>query len=351
MALPFGKELLPQEIQNIFGVNPNDLRTFSPMAGGDIIVTSTPAGKRIANLADGGRTTSVSTSGPIGPQVSANLSDYLGIAKQMEQFRSEAVQPAISSLQAQIPEVSARFAQQRQQLEAEKQPLQQRYMSIINELKGRETEEVGEAGRIASQELGRRGIPISSAYAQEFIGKRTQPVSRYYGGQITQAGFEQEAGLRDLTNLIANLTGQETEQQRAIRNAIGQLQAGEPSTAVSQALNLLQLQQQAQTSKAELALKQRLAEQEATKINTEVVTAGGRKLLINKQTGSVIQDLGASETTSGGGLDLTALMGILGGGTPNEQKPTSPPANITPKTFQPLSTSNTNRTRTTRFIG
>lgn len=185
------------------------------------------------------------------------LPDYTYLARQQLQLQQEANQPAVTSLQAQIPEVSQRFAGERQRLEAERQPLQQRYQNILDEIGRRERRETERVERTASQEYSRRGIPLSSTAFQEALNQARQPVSEFYTGQYRTTAQEGEAAQRELVNLIANLANQETEQQRAIRNTIAQLQAGGSREALSNALTQLQQQQQAQQFSQELGFRER----------------------------------------------------------------------------------------------
>ena len=65
--------------------------------------------------------------------------------------------------------------------------------------------------------------------------------------------------------------------------------------------------------------------------STEITEAGGRKLLINKQTGEIIADLGTSGSgsgSSGGGFDLSSLISMLGGNKDTYSEVTSPQRSV-----------------------
>ena len=120
----------------------------------------------------------------------------------------------------------------------------------------------------------------------------------------------------DITNKIAQLDLDQTEKTRAVQNAIAQIQAGASSSAISNALTLYQQQQaanQATTTENRLQQAQTLAEKVANKPTTQVIEVGGRKKLINSETGVVIQDLGSTATSTGAD-DVAKLVSIFGGG-------------------------------------
>jgi hypothetical protein len=180
---------------------------------------------------------------------SAPQTDYAAIARQQLQLQQEANKPAIESLQASIPEIQTATKAAQSTLEASKTPLQARYQSIIDQLKGRETTETAQVSTNLSQEYGKRGILPSSGMFQQDLAGKTSQISQNYGGAIKDVGLSQEQDLMDIANKIAQLPLDETEKTRAVQNAIAQLQAGASSTAITQALQQYQFgQQQSQQS-------------------------------------------------------------------------------------------------------
>lgn len=216
--------------------------------------------------------------------------NVLETAKQLLGFQREASQPAVASLQASIPELEQRFSTQRTGLEAEREPLKARYDRILKDMTARVSTDI-------SREYGRRGIPLSSGMFETNLTERLNPLTE-------RIGLEREGGLRDLTNLIAQLTGQETEQRRAIQNAIAQLQAGDPSGAISQGLNLLQTQQSAQAQSAQQALAQRQADL-AQQIFQQTTLPESQANLQN------IASLIAQRRSSGAGTDVASGLESL----------------------------------------
>jgi hypothetical protein len=179
-------------------------------------------------------------------------------AKQLLQFQQQSNQPAISSLQASIPEVSSKFATAKTSLEGQKVPLEQRYSVLLDSIKANQTADVKGQEITTAREFGRRGIPTTSGLAEQTLQEKLSPIRQYYTGQSTTAGISKEENLTKLNDLIASLTGQETEATRAITNAIAQLQAGDSSGATSQALGLLGQNQSAQQSAAEQAWQEKV---------------------------------------------------------------------------------------------
>lgn len=218
--------------------------------------------------------------------------DPIQTARQLLSFQQEAAKPAIAGL------------------EAQREPLKQRYQALIDEIKGKSKRAVEQTETRLSREFGQRGIPLSSDVFQRQLQEEQLATEEPFVEQqrLTEAGRELD---------LANIATQ-----------IAQLQAGQPATASEQALNLLATQ---------------IAASKPQELQTEVITAGGRKKLINRQTGEVIADLGAStEGTSGSNLlaDIQALREALN------------PEQITPSSRPPISTfERTSGTSTSRKGG
>ena len=116
----------------------------------------------------------------------------------------KAIEPALASYRASKPEVGQAFDVRTRQLEAEKDPLKERYANLLAQLTGRETKETGAQAKYLSTEYGKRNIPLSSGIYQQDLTGKTQDISQYYGVQRKDVGLGQEADLRDLSNQISN---------------------------------------------------------------------------------------------------------------------------------------------------
>jgi len=210
--------------------------------------------------------------------------DLVAQARQLNEFNIQQNQPAITAMQG------------------SKQPLIDRYNAVLEGLKGRETQQIESATLATSNELGRRGILPGSGFGVRQLQGATQPIASQYSAQYGQLGAAQAGDISD------------------IDRAIAALQAGNSSESVSQALSMLTLNQnQRQFDAAQANAKSNL-------LDTEVITAGGRKKLVNKQTGQVISDLGASTdgTGTGTGTDNSWLQYLFPQGQTNTAPAISP---------------------------
>lgn len=180
------------------------------------------------------------------------------IAKQLLQFQQQANQPAIQSLQASIPEISQTYATKTAGLEAQKTTLADRYTNLLNSIKSNQEQDIKTAEIAQAREAGRRGVPTTSGMYEKQLSETTSPILQYYTGQTTEAGLNQDTATQELNALIADLAGGETEQKRAVLNAIAQLQAGDSSGAITQALQQLQINQSAQQAADEKAWQEKV---------------------------------------------------------------------------------------------
>jgi hypothetical protein len=164
--------------------------------------------------------------------------------QQILDMRIKANQPAIAGLEASIPGVSATYEHQASALEGEKQPIKDRYQTLIDEITRKETKETTTQGNILASEYGKRGIPVSStAYQQDLAGK-TGDISQYYTGLEKETVLGREADLRDVQNQIVTINDQKVQAENAIRNKIAELQAGGAGQAVTDAVAMYGAQKQ-----------------------------------------------------------------------------------------------------------
>ena len=194
-------------------------------------------------------------------QVTQNFQD---IARQTLKLQREANQPAVEALQSTVPNIERSFEQRGQQLQAQKQPLQDRYKALLDEIKFREGRELQTTATAQSREFGKRGIPLSSGAFQQSLKTAQRPTREFFTGQVTQAGLAQEQSQRELGDLISNLPIERQKAVNDVTKAVAALQSGASSTAVQNALSILQQQQGAeqfqqnfQLAQAELQLSQR----------------------------------------------------------------------------------------------
>ena len=204
-------------------------------------------------------------------------SDVLANAEAMLGFNRRANEPVVASLQQGIGEIGQTGAAVRERLEAGIQPMRDRYQQVLDSM-------VGNVGKETSNEFGRRGIPQSSGLFEQTMTNKVNPL-------IRDIGLASEEGTRAIMDRILQSSELETEQKRNVLNLIAELQAGNPSSAMSSAIQSAQLAQNEQLKMAELNAP-----------TTQEVTANGRKYLVTYDSqGNIIRqtDLGASTTGSG----------------------------------------------------
>lgn len=251
----------------------------------------------------------------------ASTGGFEDVVARTQALVRQSLQPAVQSFQSSVPEIQQRFDVQRQQLEAEKAPLQQRYQQLLSQIKGSEQQAISREELAQSQELGRRGILPSSGLYEQTLSKAVQPIAERFGGLTADVGFEQEAGLRNLQNLITGLPLQETEAIRNVQNAIAQLQAGGEQTALSSALSLLGQQQQAQQFGQTFGLRQQEIQNAVDQFNktlglqqaTGDLTRRVFEETTKPESAATIQNLLSQIAARGSGVGLTAediLSGI-----------------------------------------
>jgi len=173
--------------------------------------------------------------------------DPIALAKSLYGLQQEFKQPAIQTLQAGQPAIGEIFGAQKAMVEAEKQPLEDRYQALLKDITGAEE-------KAASAEFSRRGIPLSSGIVEQTIAQRMAP-------QIERVGLEKETGLRGLEGLLTQLTTGEAQMGLDLNTAISAIQAATGTDAITAAIQLYQYQQEAKTAATKTALDKWIAEQ------------------------------------------------------------------------------------------
>lgn len=198
-----------------------------------------------------------------------NIPDPVDTAKRLNDFQVQANQPAIQSLQA------------------SQDPLKQRYSDLISNIKGNQQTAENRQTVSTKNELARRGISGGGFYDQQLTDSLT-PITSDYTNMLSQANTGQS---QDLSNIGLQ---------------IAQLQAGNPSSSISSALNLTGLQSQAQSQAAQMAQQQQqfasqqqLAQQQL-KVQQEQFKALGRYGAYNPFTGQTIAGAGGGGGASTG---------------------------------------------------
>lgn len=224
---------------------------------------------------------------------------------------TSAIQPAVASLQASIPEVATNYDTQTAQVQAEKDPLIARYQALIDQINGSTQGQVNATQTTATNELGKRGIPLSSTAAQQEIQGQVLPIQQAGQANVTNTTLDREEKLKGLDDTIANLNQQKIASERDITNTIAQIQASAGTQAAQQAFQMFQVQQQATQDaldraiqERQLAIQQTTATAAANKVDTASVQGGLYDVTNNKW---IVQP----KDTSGGGSDIASILAAL----------------------------------------
>lgn len=172
--------------------------------------------------------------------------------------RQAALKPAIQSLTDTKPEIQNLYATERGRLEGEKQPLEERYQTLLDEIKGRESTETNRQTLTTNNELAKRGISNDSGAYQQEMTNVLNPITSKYGNVIKQTNLDREAGLKDISDAIGALTGKESADLRSITQKIADLQSGAANQGVNDYLSLAQqaMQQDFQNRQLDETIRQ-----------------------------------------------------------------------------------------------
>lgn len=185
--------------------------------------------------------------------------DYAAIAREQMKLMQEANAPAVASLQASIPEVKTKYANEQSRLTAQQEPLEKRYQNLLGEVTRQQNVQTGAEQTATSREFGRRGISLQSGIFDQTLNERLKPISEWAGGQAKEIGLSREDALRQLQNLISQTGEAGITSVRDIQNAIAQLQAGGNQSAITNASQIYQNQLAQALRERELALQEQAA--------------------------------------------------------------------------------------------
>lgn len=243
---------------------------------------------------------------------SNNMQSTIENAIKMQQ---KAAQPAIDQLKSTIPSTQASFDTRASQLEAEKQPLQARYQSLIDSIKGNQVVAENRQTVTSRNELGKRGIPLTSGVAEQEVTNAVNPITSEYTGLIKDTGLAQEADLRTLANDITNLGLSKVDAVNAISNAIAQMQSGASSAGITTGLGIYESNLSQQNLEQQRALAEKiyaettLPESQASIANTNSLIAERNS---NSSSGSNLTNFLNSwnkNSTSGAGKYYSPING------------------------------------------
>lgn len=222
----------------------------------------------------------------------------------------EVARPAVEATKASIPITEQSFTQRQTSLQGRIDPLKERYKNILDDLTLREQKETESTTLSLNREYGRRGIPLSSGVYDQASQEALRPIRDQYGIQRKDVQLGQEGDIRTIEDLIASLPIEKAQSLNEIQKAIAALESGAGSTALTNAMQIVQQSQQnafqreSQDKQLEQALQ--IAKMQNQPQSTPLkqwdfanLTGGGQ--LYNPYTGEL-------------GQTISDLRGLVGGG-------------------------------------
>lgn len=223
--------------------------------------------------------------------------------RQATEARMAAIRPAVASLEAGIPELQNVYQGAIGRVENQRAPLTERYQVLLDEITAKSAKQQTEAGRITTQEFGKRGIPLTSTMAQQAISKEAMGIQNAETLEKRGVVSDREQNLLELTNLAADLADKGVLATRDVRNMIAQLQSGAGNAAIDDALNQMKLLADIEANKASIAAQKYVADKQYAATGIELTEVNGRKVSYNKITGEM-KDLGPATAAGTGGSNF-----------------------------------------------
>ena len=169
---------------------------------------------------------------------SSSDNNFSNTINQAIELSRKAAKPAMSSLQSTIKPTETAYNTKISQQEANKQPLVDRYNSLIDTIKGNQTISENRQTLATRNELGKRGVPLTSGVAEQEVVNAVNPITQQYTGLIQDTGYQREADVKAITDTITNLGLDKQTEIAAINNAIAQLQSGASTQGITLGTNL-----------------------------------------------------------------------------------------------------------------
>lgn len=217
-----GKQLLSGDqnaLNGQFGYD-NARSNYDFQSGGNVYTVSN----------NGNGTRSVSLSGSVADR----------LAQKAKSDRLAAIQPAIDSYNAELPEVDSAYATEKTRLQGESQSLGDRYQALLDDINNRETKDTNSQTLVTNNELAKRGLSSDSGSAQQEMQNVLSPILSNYGNIKKQTTLDSTDAQRAVSDAISGLVPKQTADRRSIVQAIANLQANTGNQNVTDFLNLTQ---------------------------------------------------------------------------------------------------------------
>lgn len=238
----------------------------------------------------------------------------------------KAIDPAVKSYEASIPETQQIFQTERTRLSGESGRLQDRYKALIDDIKRNQGVAETRQTTATNAELARRGITNSSGVYGQEMTQSLNPITESYSSQLRQTGLDSEDAIAKIQGLIAGLSGQETQAVRDARNAIAQLQAGAGQSGIAQGFAQFQQNIQNALAQGQLSIQQAnqaLAEKQAELAKQQYSQITLPESQLSQRAAQIAIDKSLRPSGSSGS-NITSLQSLLGGAT--TPKPTVKPS-------------------------
>lgn len=220
----------------------------------------------------GGNNSSVSQFNGATGYGGAPLTDPIKQAQKFLDFQKQANQPIVASLQA------------------SQDPLKDKYTQLVNSIKGNQQLDSNRQTLTTANTLGGRGLSSDSGVYQQEMTNALTPIDTQYSGLLANAGA---GSIDDL---------------QALALQIAQLQAGDPSSALSNTFQYQGLQQQAQQAQQQnayqnsyLDLQRQIANQKSTDLKNNYLAVPEGNSVLDLITGRSI--FNNPKTYKAGGAD------------------------------------------------
>jgi len=179
-------------------------------------------------------------------------------------------------------------------LEASKSPIQERYKTLIDSIKGNQQTATNRQTVSTANELGRRGIQGGGLYDQTFADS-LNPITQQYTGMLQNANTQQSADLNQVDQLIAQI--QSGASKDSIQNALTTMQMQQQAKQNADRLDLER--QQMAASQSESAANRAFQERQAGRTDpyANLLNVGGK--IYNAQTGQWITPPSSASANSG----------------------------------------------------
>lgn len=201
------------------------------------------------------------------------------------QFLQKYFQPGLSPQQQQAQDKEKQVQDILQQgkqesistLEAGKQPLKERYQSVIDSITGRANLRQQEADIATAREFGKRGISTQSGVFDKAVQQARLPIDTALATSLSDTALQEQSALNAIDAAIANI--QQATSRDQVDAALSLYQIGQNALQ-----NQLSLDESARQFDEQLALDRELGQSESSNPYSNYITLGEGQTLFDLNT-------------------------------------------------------------------